>query len=116
MSTTLNEEDRMKKAAESRQRRLERKKAQQQAIKTGVWDRCLYRVPGKERYCAQLRFVLTITDHDLACIAPTFGVKFLHPLIDLSTGMVGSMRLRYFPMHTVSLILAQGQSPMLPPL
>ncbi|CAM9473201.1 unnamed protein product, partial [Ectocarpus sp. 8 AP-2014] len=41
--------------ADSRRRRQERKKAQLGALKTGVWDRCLYRVPGKGRYCAQHR-------------------------------------------------------------
>ncbi|CAM9650899.1 unnamed protein product [Ectocarpus sp. 4 AP-2014] len=41
--------------ADSRLRRQERKKAQVGALETGVWDRCLYRVPGKGRYCAQHR-------------------------------------------------------------
>lgn len=47
-----------KARAESRLGRQERKKAQQKAFKTGVWDRCRYRVPGRERYCAQPRWVL----------------------------------------------------------
>ncbi|CAN0254519.1 unnamed protein product, partial [Ectocarpus sp. 12 AP-2014] len=41
--------------ADSRRRRQERKKAQLGALQTGVWERCLYRVPGKGRYCAQRR-------------------------------------------------------------
>ncbi|CAB1116556.1 unnamed protein product [Ectocarpus sp. CCAP 1310/34] len=39
--------------ADSRRRRQERKNAQLEALQTGVWERCLYRVPGKARYCAQ---------------------------------------------------------------
>lgn len=46
-----------KERAEARRKRQERKKAQQKAMKTGVWDKCLYRVPGRERYCAQSRSV-----------------------------------------------------------
>ncbi|CAN0126968.1 unnamed protein product [Scytosiphon promiscuus] len=44
-----------KARAESRRRREERKKAQQAAVNNGGWERCLYRVPGKKRYCAQYR-------------------------------------------------------------
>lgn len=36
-------------------RREERKKAQKLAIETGEWSRCMYRVPGKRRFCAQQR-------------------------------------------------------------
>ena len=54
-STTILEE---RAREESRRRRQERKKAQQRAFKTGVWGKCLYRVPGKERFCAQQRSVL----------------------------------------------------------
>lgn len=43
--------------AASRQRRAERKLAQQRAVAGGAWTRCLYRVPGKDRYCAQQRSV-----------------------------------------------------------
>ena len=47
-----------KARAESRRGRQERKKAQQRAFRTGVWDKCRYRVPNRERYCAQPRSVL----------------------------------------------------------
>lgn len=43
--------------AASRRKRAERKLAQQRAVAGGVWTRCLYKVPGKERYCAQHRSV-----------------------------------------------------------
>lgn len=43
--------------AASRRRRAARKLDQQRAVAGGVWTRCLYKVPGKERLCAQHRSV-----------------------------------------------------------